>query len=238
MTKVDTNIIISGPEIKFLINEAYSGKSVVSDGIMTFKWEGLDKSQFVFNATAKGEINDLIAFVPNDAYQNIKAQNIDLKTIKGTANSIIELIIPISPNIPNSYNVLSTLTNISFNTLDNNILLQNGEAKGSFKDNKLNISGKGNINNYASSFTYDHDISDKNNECLLKIKSNIAANNQRFGVFKLISGSTVLNFEYKKQHNNESFITVNSNLNNLEFYIDKVSIHKKLYKKSQFIFIY
>ncbi|AAY62097.1 hypothetical protein RFEPED_1132 [Rickettsia felis str. Pedreira] len=232
LTKVDTNIIISGPEIKFLINEAYSGKSVVSDGIMTFKWEGPDKSQFIFNATAKGEINDLIAFVPNDAYQNIKAQNIDLKKIKGTANSIIELIIPISPNIPNSYNVLSTLTNISFNTLDNNILLQNGEAKGSFKDNKLNINGKGKINNYASSFTYDHDISDKNNECLLKIKSNITANNQRFGVFKLISGSSILNFEYKKQHNNESFITVNSNLDNLEFYIDKVSIHKKLYKKA------
>ncbi|MCZ6914153.1 MAG: hypothetical protein O7C59_06635 [Rickettsia endosymbiont of Ixodes persulcatus] len=52
-------------------------------------------------------------------------------------------------------------------------------------------SGKGKINNYASSFTYDHDISDKNNECLLKIKSHIAANNQRFGVFKLISGITV-----------------------------------------------
>lgn len=232
LTKVDTNIIISGPEVKFLINEAYSGKSFISGGIVNFKWEGMDKSQFVFNATAKGEINDLIDFVPNDAYQNIKAQNIDLKKIKGTANSIIELIIPISPNIPNNYNVLSTLTNISFNSLDNNILLQNGEAKGSFKDNKLDINGKGKINNYASSFTYNHDISDKNNECLIKKKSNITANNQRFGVFKLISGSTILNFEYKKQHNNESFITVNSNLDNLEFYIDKVSIHKKLYKKA------
>ncbi|AGJ02967.1 transporter AmpG 3 [Rickettsia prowazekii str. Breinl] len=232
LTKIDTNIIISGREIKFLINEAYSGKSLISDGIMTFKWEGPDKSQFIFNATAKGEINDLIAFVPSDTYKKIKAQNIDLSKIKGTANSIIELIIPISPDVPNRYNVLSTLTNISFNTLDNKVLLQNGEAKGSLKDNKLNISGKGNINNYESSFIYDHDISDKHNECLLKIKSNITANNQRFGVLKLISGTTILNFEYKKQHNNESFITVHSNLDNLEFYIDKVSIHKKLYKRA------
>ncbi len=119
LTKIDTNIIISGPEIKFLINEAYSGKSLIADGIMTFKWEGPDKSQFIFNATAKGEINDLIAFIPSDTYKKIKAQNIDLSKIKGTANSIIELIIPISSDVPNSYNVVSTLTNISFNTLDN-----------------------------------------------------------------------------------------------------------------------
>lgn len=232
LTKVDTNVVISGAEIKFLINEAYSGKTVISNGIMTFKWEGFDKSQFIFNATAKGEISDLVDFIPINAYQNIKTQNIDLKEIKGNANSIIEIIIPINTNISNSYNIISTLTNITFNTLNNNILLQNGEAKGVFKDNILNITGKGKINNYVSSFTYDHDMVNEQNNCLLKIKSNITANNQKFGILKLISGSAILNFEYKKQNNSPASIAVNSNLDNLEFYIDKVAIYKQLRKKA------
>jgi len=232
LTKVDTNVIISGPEVKFLINEAYSGNSVISNGVMAFKWEGVDKSQFVFNATAKGEISDLVDFIPNSAYQNMRSQNIDLKKIKGNANSIIEIIIPINPNISNSYNIVSALTNINFNTLGGAIILQNGEAKGIFKDSKLNITGKGKINNYASNFAYDHDMTNEKHNCLLKIKSNITANNQKFGILKLISGSTVLNFEYKKQANNVASITVNSNLDNLDFYIDKVAIHKKLHKKA------
>lgn len=231
LTKVDTNVVISGAEVKFLINEAYSGNSVLSNGIMTFKWEGPLKSQFVFNATAKGEISDLVDFIPNDAYQNIKNEDIDLKGIKGNANSIIEIIIPINSEIDNSYNVTSTLTDINFNTLSNNILLQQGEAKGVFKDNQLNITGKGKINNYVSNFTYDHDMVDENNNCLLKIKSSITANNKSFGILKLMSGSAVLDFEYKKQNNNTT-IDLNSNLDNLEFYIDKVAIHKQLRKKA------
>ncbi|XVN40353.1 MAG: DUF3971 domain-containing protein [Rickettsia endosymbiont of Argas persicus] len=234
LTKVDTNIIISGPEIKFLINEAYSGNSIISDGIMLFKWEGHDKSKFIFNATAKGEVSDLTNFIPNNAYQNIKDQNIDLKKIKGAANSIIEIVIPINPNISNSYNVVSTLSNLNFNTLNNNIILQNGEAKVTFKDNQLNIVGKGKINNYASNFTYDHDLVDEKSACVLKVKSNVTANNQKFGILKLVSGATLLNFEYKKQNRDIASITVNANLDNLEFYIDKVAIHKKLYKKANF----
>lgn len=232
LTNVDTNVIISGSEVKFLINEAYSGKSAISNGIMTFKWEGLDKSQFIFNAIAKGEISDLVDFVPNDAYLNVKNQNIDLKKIKGNANSIIEIVIPINPNISNSYNVTSTLTDVNFNTLSGNIILQNGEAKGVFKDNQLNITGKGRINNFASNFTYDHNMSNEENNCILRIKSNITANNRKFGILKLISGNAVLNFEYKKQNNDVASIAVNSNLDNLEFFIDKISIYKNLHKKA------
>ncbi|HJD56169.1 MAG TPA: DUF3971 domain-containing protein [Rickettsia endosymbiont of Pyrocoelia pectoralis] len=232
LTKVDTNIIVVGSDIKFLINEAYSGNSLISNGVMTFKWEGIEKSRFILNATAKGEIDDLVDFIPNNTYQNIKSQDIDLKKIKGNADSIIEIIIPLNPKISNSYNILSTLTSINFNTLNNNILLQNGEAKGVFKDNQLNISGKGKINNYTSNFTYDHDMTNQNHNCSFKVKSNITGNNQKFGIFKLLSGSTVLNFEYIKQDNNPAFINVSSNLNNLEFYIDKIAIHKKLSKKA------
>lgn len=231
LTKIDTNIVISGAEIKFLINEAYSGNSILSNGIMTLKWEGPLKSKFIFNATAKGDISDLVDFIPNDAYQNIKNEDIDLKEIKGNANSIIEIIIPINSEIDNSYNITSTLTDISFNTLSDNILLQQGEAKGVFKDNQLNITGKGTINNYVSNFTYDHDMVDEHNNCLLKIKSNITANNTKFGILKLMSGSAVLDFEYKKQNNNTT-IALNSNLDNLEFYIAKIAIHKQLRKKA------
>lgn len=232
LKNIDTNIVISGPNVKFIIKQAYSGKSLISNGIMNFKWQGLAKSEFIFNATAKGEVVDLIDFIPEEAYQNTKAQGIDLKKIKGRASSIIELIIPISPDIPNSYNISSILTNISLDAFNNNVSLRNAEAKGTYKDNKISFSGKGKINNYASNFTYDHNMAENTNECVLKIKTNITATNQKIGIFKLISGSSVLNFEYNKQKEIGDFVTISSNLNNLEFYIDKISIHKKLHKKA------
>ncbi|MFY9589828.1 DUF3971 domain-containing protein [Rickettsia endosymbiont of Halotydeus destructor] len=232
LKNIDTNIVISGPNVKFVIKQAYTGATLISNGILTFKWLGPEKSQFILSATAKGEAKDLVDFIPIDAYENTKAEGIDLKKIKGEANSIIEIIIPLNSEIPNIYNISSILTNISLDAFNGNIFLRNAEAKGIYQDNKISFSGKGKINNYTSSFTYNHNMAENNNECALKIKTNIMAANQKLGIFKLISGSSVLNFEYNKQQNIGDFVTISSNLNNLEFYIDKISIHKKLHKKA------
>ncbi len=235
LKKIDSNINISGSSVKFLFNQAYSGESLIS-GIMTFDWQGMDKSNFIFNATAQGPAVDMIDFILNDDYDKIKKQGIDLKKITGQANSKINLIIPISPDIKNSYDVSTIITRVNGKAFSDKIILQNAKITGTFDGNKVIAQGVGKINNYNSNFTYQYNITDNNDDYkyLLNVKTTILAEKQKIGILKLISGSNILNFEYKEQKDGVSLIKASSNLKNLEFYIGKISIFKKLYNDAQF----
>lgn len=236
LSKIDTNVTISGASVEFLINQAYSSNSVLS-GVMTFDWQGKDKSNFVFNADAKGKVIDLIEFISNDNYDKVKKQGIDLKKITGQATSKIELIIPINPNIKNSYNISTVMTGVNIKAFSDNIILQNAKITGTFNGDKIHLIGTGKINNYDSDVSYQHYINDNNQSdynYLLNVKTKIIANKQKISLLKLISGSNILDFEYKEQKDGKNSLKASSNLTNLEFYIDKISIHKKPYSKAKF----
>ncbi len=243
LRKIDTDITISGASVKFILNRAYSGNSLISNGVITFDWQGMDKSNFVISAIAKGPGIDLIDFMSNEDYNQVKKQGIDLRKITGTANSKIGIIIPISPVIKNTYDISTIITGVNAKAFSDNIILKNAKITGTFNGDKLNLIGTGKINDYDSNFTYQYNIDNNNHDDyqhLLKVKTTIVGNNQKFGIFKLISGSSILDFEYKEQRNNRGqsntgFIKANANLKNLEFYIDKISIHKKLSDEAKLV---
>lgn len=243
LRKIDTDITISGTSVKFILNQAYSSNSLISNGVITFDWQGMDKSNFIVSAIAKGQLIDLIDFMSNEDYNKVKKQGIDLKKITGTANSKIGIIIPISPVIKNTYDISMIITGVNGKAFSDNVILKNAKITGTFNGDKLNLMGTGKINDYDSNFTYQYNIADNKHDDyqhLLKVKTTIVGNNQKLGIFKLISGSSVLDFEYKEQQDKKSksnigFIKANANLKNLEFYIDKISIHKKLSNEAKLV---
>ncbi len=243
LRKIDTDITISGTSVKFILNKAYSSNSLISNGVITFDWQGMDKSNFVVSAIAKGSVIDLIDFMSNEDYNKVKQQGIDLKKITGTANSKIGIIIPLNPVMKNTYDISTIITGVNTKAFSDNVILKNAKITGTFNGYKLNLMGTGKINDYDSNFSYQYNIDDNNHDDyqhLLKVKTTIVGNNQKLGMFKLISGSSVLDFEYKEQQDKKSkynigFIKANANLKNLEFYIDKISVHKNLSNEAQLV---
>lgn len=235
LKNIDSNILISGTKVKFLINKAKISNSLISNSIVTFEWLGVDKSNFVIEAVAKGPVVDLIDFVSAENYKNSKDKGIDLKKLNGIAETVLKINIPIRYDAKNIYDISTTLSNIKFEIFDKQIILRDSNILGTFDGYKLNFKGTGKINNFLSNFIYQYNIVDNNKEnyqALLKVDMNITASKQKLGLLKLLSGNNVLNFEYKNLKNNQATFNINSELNNLEFYLDKVSIHKPPNKKA------
>lgn len=234
LKKIDSDITISGAHTELIINKAYSSNSLIS-GLVTFDWKGIDNSDFIIDAIAKGTTSDLIDFILIEDYNAIKKQGIDLKTITGKAQTTIKLKIPISPDIKNSYNVTSTISGVNGTAFDNNIVLRNASITGTFNGDKINLTGRGKVNNFNSKFTYSHNMTDHNNydyKDLLTVQTNIIGDRKKIGILKIVSGRTTLNFEYKRKKDGTNIIGMTSNLKDLEFYLDKIAIYKKLYKEA------
>lgn len=226
---IDIDVTLSGNESKFLINKAYSGKTLVSNGVISLNWVGLENSSIIINGVSKGPVNDLIDFVPNEVYEETKKKGIDLKKFTGIADSIIELIIPINPAIKNTYNISTTISDAGLKLFNNNIIIGSAKLKGVFSGDKLSFIGSGKINQFNSDISYSHNIISNNNDdykFLLKIKTKIKGENQKIGLVKILSGGSVVNFEYKANNDGQEIMTAGADLKDLEFYLDKISIHK------------
>ncbi len=234
LKKIDTDVTISGYHVDLVVNEAYSSNSSLT-GSVTFDWKGVDSSVVIVNLLANGTTSDLIDFIPIEEYDNTKKQGIDLKNLTGNAQTTVKLKIPISPDIKNSYDVTSSISNVNGTAFNNNIILKNAAIKGTFDGNKVNLTGAGRLNDFDSKFTYIHNMSDQNSDdykFMLQVQSNIIADQQKIGILKLISGRTNLNFEFKRKKTGENLINMKSNLKDLEFYLDKIAISKKMYKEA------
>lgn len=235
LKNIDTNIFISGAKAKFLINQAQSSNSLIFNSIITFEWNGINKSNFVIDAIAKGPVVDLIDFISNENYKNSKTKGVDLKKLTGIAETRLKIQIPINPDVKNIYDISITLSNIEFKMFDEQIILQDSKILGTFDGEKINFKGTGKINSFLSNFTYQHNIVDNTKEdyeSLLKVNTTIIATKQKFGLLKLLSGNNILNFEYKNLKNGQGLFNINSNLKDLEFDLDKISINKPLYKNA------
>jgi hypothetical protein len=234
LKKIDSDIIISGAHTEFVINKAYSSNSLIS-GLVTFDWKGINHSDFIINAIANGTTSDLIDFILIEDYNAIKKQGIDLKTINGKAQTTIKLKIPLSPDIKNSYNITSKVNGVSARAFNNNITLRNASITGTFNGDKIDLTGRGKVNNFDSKFTYSHNMNEHNKDDYkdwLKVQTNMTGDKQKIGIVKIVSGHANLNFEYKRKKDNANLISMRSNLKGLEFYLDKIAISKKLHKEA------
>ena len=225
---IEMEVMLSGPQAKFLLNKAHMNNTIISNGLITLDWKDIDTSNVIISAISSGPASDLTDFIVSETHNDIKKKGIDLRKLTGTATSKIEIVIPLSPKIKNSYNITTEVKNAGLKIFKNNIELSKGTLEGLFNGKEIIFTGKAKINNFDSDLTYRHDLTDPvANEHSLKIKTKLQGLNQKLGVVKLLSGNGVFNFEYKGK-NGQATIEGSSNLKNIEFYLDKISIYKKI----------
>lgn len=223
----DLKVSVLGPLIKFIINKSYTSNTVISDGQVELNWVGFDNSKFIVTGNASGPVVDLTDFIPERALINAKSNSIDLRHMTGKADSKILIIIPLAPNTKNSFNISTEIQNAELSILRDNINCKKFKISGVFNGDEVILKGRGQINGMDSDFDYKYNFLDQSDyDHLLKVKSNIRdINNKKLGIVKLNDGNALFNFEYKSK-NAKSVINAESNLKNLDFYINKISIHK------------
>lgn len=231
VTKAVFDVIIDGSSVIIPIKQAYSGQSLLYDGIVKWNFEN-EEEAISISAIAKGPVLDLISFVSAKELETIKSKDIDLKTITGKAKSIIKLAIFTNPETPNSYDVASDIMEANIEIFKDKIKIKDGNLKALFDGEKLVVTGKCKINNFDSILKFQENLANNSNfSTLLQITVSIIANNHKIDAIKLVSGKAVAEIEYKntqKLHN----VALKSNLKNLEFIIDHISIHKPVGEKA------
>lgn len=226
LKNMDTKVSLSGSLMKFAIEKAYTSNTLISNALVELNWTGLDSSKVIVTGDAVGPAQDLTDFIPKNSLEEARINNVDLRKITGKAESKISIIIPLSSNVRNSYHISTEILNMGLKAFNNKIDCKAFKLSGKFDGDKVVLQGDGGkINTFDSSFNYEYNFVNKeNHDYLLKIRSNIR-NAGKIGIIKINSGNSILNFEYKSK-DDQSVIKAESNLKNLDFIINKISIHK------------
>lgn len=234
LKNTELKLLLLGTTIKALLNKGYIAKTLISNGVVTLDWHDLGTSNVAVNALSKGPVVDFTNFILVEDLKNLQKRGINLTKITGVANSKIEMSIPLNPNVKNSYNISSELSNVALKIFNDNISLTDAKIQGLLNRDYIILSGEGQINNCPSKLDYQFNLTKQENyKQLLKIKTHLKGQNQKIGLLKLLSGNANLDFEYKNTNNQDDIIAT-ANLQNLEFYLDKIPIHKLIGEKANF----
>ncbi len=236
ISNIDSSLTIHGSNVRFDVHKAYSNKTLISDAIVTMDWQGVDKTTIIIDGVAKGPTTDFIDFVDYKIYQNLKAQDIDLRKFSSNADTKIAIKIPLKPKVPAIFDISTSIENAGIKIFAGQVLLKDAKLQGMFNGSKVIINGSGLINDYPSKINYEFNITNNPKDDfidILKIESSVVAKKQVINILTFLSGSATVDFQYKGLKNGQNLITAKSKLDDLEFYIDKISIHKPIKKKAQ-----
>jgi len=232
LKNIEIDVSIHGPKTQILLSKAYSGSTLISDGVID-----VDLAGQVVTATgaAFGPSVDLTDFVPLDSLEKLKKIDIDLRKITGTATTKIELKIPLARDIPNSYNITSDISGVGLNIFNDSLELKNTKISGGFDGARVFLNGLGKINDFESDLSYCFNLKDNTDyDHLLKIKTKIKAQNQKIGLIKVLAGLGLFDFEYKIK-GEQSTLNAKADLQKAEIYIDKIAIHKLKNEKANLV---
>ncbi len=233
--KAQGKIIVEGQHIVFKVENAYSNNTLLSNGNISVEGIEVGDIKIIVDAEAKGAANELTSFVPKATLDTLEQKGVNLKKLSGLANTKINLVIPLKEGAKNIYDINSDIGNVSLKIFDDNVSLSNGKLACKFDGEKILLNGIIDINNFSSEINHQINLTDtKEFEQLLKIKTNIKNNYDKAGIVKIISGKSILNFEYKAK-NNIATIKAESNLKNLNFQVEKLGIHKDYGQKTNFV---
>lgn len=229
LKNMELEIELSGKLTKFFINKCYTSDTLISDGIITLNWTGYDTTDVIVNAVASGPIVDLTDFMTSESLKHLKLKNIDLRKIEGTANSTINIVIPINQDRQNLYNISTVIDNANLSIFHDKIYLNHINLTGVFDGEQIAIKGHSKINGFDSDIKYVYQLatqtqSDKNQ---LNIKSYIKNINTNIGIIQLLSGNALVNLEYLRSSDKpDGQITINSDLKDIAFDLHRIGINK------------
>lgn len=242
LTNMDLKIRMNGPEIQASVSKAYSTGILINDGKIAFNWLGMDDSKVVAEAQAKGNMVYLTDFISNQSVNKAKKFAIDFKSVTGIADLKINITIPISPNIENSYNISSEISNFKWDIFNKKLNINANKITGIFNGKNIIIEGDAKINNLSSKVKYQYNVASANEspsnsknghfddfEQLIQVTTNIANFKQDFEFLQILTTKTPTKLDFELKHkNNQNLIKINADLRNTDFYIDKLAIHKQI----------
>lgn len=226
---MNSDVIIKGTNIDFNIIEAYSGKVLLSDSLVTMDWGKPGDIDLIVKAKGKGDAAELTSFIPASNLQALKSHDIDLSAIKGQALIDVDIIIPLTPGTKNIYNITTDLTGVKLGIFGGNIELEDGKLKGKFDGDSVLINGPAKVNGFNSELNYQMNLAEeKKNEFdhSLQVKLNFAPTKAiKQGEFVASSGKAVVDISYILKNDDADF-TINSDLKNVGFSVPKIGLYK------------
>jgi hypothetical protein len=222
LKNIDSTLSIEGDMVNMVINSGYMNNTKLDGSIIKILWNDIEENKVLIDGIAKGPPSDLTSFISPKLLEKLKKSFIDLKSIKGEAETKIDIIIPIKARMKNTYAVSTKVSNMSMNLLKY-LNLSKGELSGKFDGNFLNLQSSGILNNCPYKMSEQFDIEKGNN--LLSMDLTISKKLNVYDLIKINSGSANLNFKHISDSGKEN-MSLSSDLSTLEFSILYPSINK------------
>jgi hypothetical protein len=229
---MDIDILMSGKKTKFIVNSAYSSDILLSDGVIDMDWRGLDDTVLYINAIGKGPTKGLTDFITQEQHESMAQANINLRKIKGKVDTTIYIEAPLKPKSKNLYDIKAEIPNASLNVFQNHVKLTRTKILASFDGSQVKLHGVGKLNGFNADLDFIYNIEDESEfnhkldiKTHFKTKSSKTNRNQKIAFISLLDGSSILDIKYVNK-DSKGYITVDSDISELELYFDKLGIRK------------
>jgi len=230
---MDIDVTLNGSKTQFIINSAYSTDIHLSEGVIDMDWQGLDHTTLYVKALGKGPAKGLTDFIPPSQHESMRKANIDIRKIRGNVDAKIYLEIPLKPGTKNIYDIKAEIPNASLDIFKNYVQLRSTKISGFFDGNQVKLHGVGKLNSFNTSLDFIYNVEDEaefNHKLDIrthfKTKSSKKKGDQKIAFITLLDGSSILDLKYINKQS-KGYITVDSDITNLELYFDKLGIRKE-----------
>ena len=225
------DIKIGGQSVSIDIKNATIGDTKVIDGNVSFDYLS-DNFTVYADASASGNIKGLVSFIEPESMSKMKNSNIDLLQLNGSASSKIHLEIPVATDSPNKYDIQTSITGVSGKLFNEDVRIENYNILGSFNGKSVNLSGKGEVNNFKSDLSLLVNL-EEGTEISHKINTKIhfTQSDKIIAGIKFLDGVSDLEVEILGK---KELVTLNANANlrNIHFLIPSISLSKEKGKKA------
>jgi AsmA-like protein len=148
ITNIDGSVNIDGEKVIIILNKGKFINSHLTDTKANISFAGEDKLIEV-EASLMGPLVDLGSFISPEQKQKLKGFDIDFAKIQGTADTKINVVVPIKAPGDLLVNTSSTLRRIRFNTKFDRFPLAQTQLFTQIKDNGLKLNLKGRLSDIA-----------------------------------------------------------------------------------------
>ncbi len=230
---MDVDVILNGNQTQFIVNSAYSTDILLSQGVIDMDWQGLDHTTLYVKAIGKGPTKGLTDFIPLSQHESMNKANIDLRKIRGNVDTKIYLEIPLKPGTKNLYDIKVEIPNASLDIFKNYVQLRRAKISGFFDGNQVKLHGVGKLNDFNTDLNFVYNVEDNSEfnykldiRTHFKTKSSKKKGDQKIAFISLLDGSSILDLKYINKQS-KGYITVDSDITNLELDFDKLGIRKE-----------
>ncbi|PCJ29686.1 MAG: hypothetical protein COA94_00485 [Rickettsiales bacterium] len=249
ISKMDINLDVKGGSLVFAIDRGYSSSILLYDGVIKMDWLGAEKTVLFITAKGKGDVLGLVDFISESTHAETSKANIDFRKLKGEAFIDIDVKVPLKTSSVNIYNISADIQNVSLGIFKDSVHLKETTLSGRFDGDQVTIRGDGELNGFKSELDFVYNIEDESGtgigaevavgakdklefdhkldiKTYFKSAAKMSGEDQKIGFISLMGGDSVVDFHYTNK-DSKGFINIESDISDLDLYLDKLGIHKK-----------